>query len=51
MTSQVSVVSQQRSQLEQQALSLRELEREVADLTTQLAHWQAALLSSGHTTK
>ena len=38
------MAAQQRSQLEEQALGLREMEREVTDLSVQLAHWQSALL-------
>lgn len=44
---QASVSAQLRGQLEEQALTLREMEREVTDLTTQLGHFQMALLHSG----
>lgn len=44
---QASVGVQLRGQLEEQALALREMEREVTDLTAQLGHFQIALLHSG----
>ena len=48
MSQQAGVVMQQRSQLEEQALALRGLHREVADLMAQLAHLQTALVHTGH---
>ena len=44
-----SVCVQQRGQLEDQTLSLREMEREVTDLTTQLSHWQATFIPTSST--
>ena len=50
ITRQAVLVGRQRGQLEEQALGLREMEREVRDLTSQLAHWQTSVLHSRYTT-
>lgn len=48
VSAQTGVCAQLRGQLEEQTLALREMEREVTDLTAQLGHFQTALLHSRH---
>ena len=50
LSRQAAVVGRQRSQLEEQALGLREMEREVRDLSAQLARWQASIPHSRYCT-